>query len=60
VNKYRKGKLKRTLERESKDRETAQSTSRWRWKATGGTVALASAGAARNACGRLVGESSAC
>jgi len=30
VNKYREGKLKSTLKRESKDRETAQSISQWR------------------------------
>ena len=29
VNKYREGKLKSTLKRESKDRETAQSISQW-------------------------------
>ena len=30
MNKYREGKLKSTLKRESKDRETVQSISRWR------------------------------
>lgn len=29
VNKYREGKLKSTLKRESKDRETVQSISQW-------------------------------
>ena len=29
ANKYREGKLKSTLKRESKDRETAQSISQW-------------------------------